>query len=163
MKIQQNNLEEIILEYAEQIKVLMSPNICGNMLLDCSKNELLILFLLYRNTDVNMTQIAEYIGSPLNTATGVVTRMETKKMLLRQRSAEDKRVVTIVMTELGKELLQDILSEILKYGLRVLEALTPEEMALAGVILDKIINVLKEDTKKPSIPAPKKLKKITIL
>lgn len=163
MKIQQNNLEEIMLEYAEQIKVLMSPNIYNNMLLDCSKNELLVLFLLYRKTDVNMTQIAEYIGSPLNTATGVVARMESKKMLLRQRSTEDKRVVTIVMTEHGKELLQGIFSEILKYGQRVIAALTPEEMELAGIILDKIINVLKEDTEKSSAPAPKKLKKITIL
>lgn len=163
MKLQQNNLEEIMLEYAEQIKVLISPSIWSNMLLDCSKNEILILFLLYRKTDVNMSQIAEYIGAPLNTATGVVTRMEAKNMLLRQRSNEDKRVVTIVMTDYGKELLQDILSEVLKYGKRVIETLTAEEMELAGVILDKIINVLKEDHQESVATAPKKVKKITIL
>lgn len=160
MKLDQNNLESLLLDYAEQIKVLISPEIWSNVLLDCSKNEILILFLLYRNTDVNMSQIAEYIQVPLNTATGVVSRMEKKNVLLRERTPEDKRVVTISMTEHGKALMQDILAQFMYYGRKLLSILSPEEIELAGTMLDKMIQILKEE--QDTTPVVKKVKKITI-
>ena len=93
MKIDKNNLEDILFEYIDQIKVLISPETWENILLDCSKNELLILLLLYRRTNINMTQIAEYIEVPLNTATGIVARMEKKQMVCRERGKEDKELL----------------------------------------------------------------------
>ena len=160
MKLDKQNLEALLLDYAEQIKVLISPEIWSNVLLDCSKNEILILFLLYRNTDVNMSQIAEYINVPLNTATGVVSRMEKKNMLLRERSPEDKRVVTICMTEHGKLLMKNILAQFMHYGQKLLTVLSPEEVELAGTVLDKVIQILKEEQN--STPIIKKVKQITI-
>ena len=73
--------EEGVYAYVEQIKELISSDLWGNLLLDCSKNEILVLWFLYRQQEVNMTQIAEYIHVPLNTATGIVARMEKKKLL----------------------------------------------------------------------------------
>ena len=40
-------------------------------------------------TQVNMTEIAEYIHVPLNTATGIINRMEKNGLIERTRSQED--------------------------------------------------------------------------
>ena len=91
----QLEMEQVLFDYMDQIKYLMSADLWGSEVLNCSKNELFVLFLLYRKESVNMTQIAEYLNVPLNTATGIVSRMEKRALLSRTRSLEDKRVVTI--------------------------------------------------------------------
>jgi len=162
LKIDKNNLEDILFEYIDQIKVLISPDTWENILLDCSKNELLILLLLYRKTNVNMTQIAEYIEVPLNTATGIVARMEKKQMVCRERGKEDKRVVTIELADCGKELMQNILKEFIYYGQKLLEALSIREIETAGNVLDKMAAIFKEEKAAKTNVQMRKVKRITI-
>ena len=73
-------LEQGIFEYIDKFKLLVSPQTWENVLMDCSKNEVFVMLLLYRRDEANMTQIAEYIQVPLNTATGIVARMEKKEL-----------------------------------------------------------------------------------
>lgn len=162
MNIDKNNLDHTFFEYVDQIKILISPEIWENVLLDCSKNEILILLLLYRTPEVSMTQIAEYISVPLNTATGIISRMEGKQMVCRERSMEDKRVVTIALANTGMKQIQSILKEFIYYGQRVLETLSAQEIELAGNILDKVIRVLRDERSKTADVPVKKVKKIVI-
>jgi MarR family transcriptional regulator, organic hydroperoxide resistance regulator len=137
-----HNPEDNIFQYIDKLKLLLSAAAWQNMLMDCSKNELFVLLLLYRQSDVNMTQIAEYIGVPLNTATGIVARMEKKDIIMRERSPEDKRIVTISMTAEGKECIQSIMKKFLYYGQLMMESFTAEEIQLIFRTVDKGINVL---------------------
>lgn len=162
MSIEKEGLENLIFNYVEQIRELISPELWGNVLLECSKNEILILMLLYRKTEVNMTQIAEYIGVPLNTATGIVARMEKKLMINRQRSEEDKRVVTIRFASYGKQQFQNILNHFIAYGEKIMNSLTMEEIRVAENVLNKVIGVLKEERTEAMKPLKKKVKKIII-
>lgn len=162
MKLDQNKLEEIFFEYFDRIKTLISSETWENALLNSSKNELLILLLLYRRQEVNMTQIAEYIHVPLNTATGIVDRMEKKKLAVRQRSREDKRVVTISLAEAGKEQLGSIIQEFVRLGEKVTGVLTAEELETAGRILDKVLLVLTEEQAEDKPAVLKKVRKIVI-
>lgn len=162
MKLDQNKLEEIFFEYFDRIKTLISSETWENALLNSSKNELLILLLLYRRQEVNMTQIAEYIHVPLNTATGIIDRMEKKKLAVRQRSREDKRVVTISLAEAGKEQLGSIIREFVRLGEKVTGVLTAEELETAGRILDKVLLVLTEEQAEDKTAVPKKVRKIVI-
>ena len=86
MKLGQMELDDLLFSYLDEIRELVSPETWGSAALNCSKNELLIMLLLYRRQEVNMTQIADYIHVPLNTATGIVDRMEKKKIAERNRS-----------------------------------------------------------------------------
>ena len=86
---------QIIVDYIEEVKELLSSDLWDNIFLNCSKNEILIFWLLYQRSEVNMTEIAEYIHTPLNTATGIIDRMEKKELVVRTRSKEDKRVVLL--------------------------------------------------------------------
>ena len=75
---QQGSLEvyDNIVEYVEEIKELLSSDLWGNIFLNCTKNEVLVFWLLHRKKQVNMSEIADYIHVPLNTATGIIGRME---------------------------------------------------------------------------------------
>ncbi|WP_303868469.1 MarR family winged helix-turn-helix transcriptional regulator [Acetobacterium wieringae] len=157
------NLETLIFEYLDKIKYLLSPEIWGNEIFNCSKNEVFVLLLLYRRSDVNMTQIADYLSVPLNTATGIVARMEKREVVLRERSSEDKRVVTIKLTEVGRASIRNILTEMIRFGQLIMDSFTTEEVNLVFKLVDKVIDILNQDTDKTvKTETNSKIMKITI-
>lgn len=162
MELNHKNIENILFEYVEQIRLIISPENWGNILLDCSKNELLVLLLLYRKDESNMSQIAEYLNVPLNTATGIITRMENKKMVLRNRYPEDKRVVAISLTDIGKQQMSEIIQNFVFYGKQLMTDLTQDEMKLLMSVLDKVINVLREVKLQDTQEMSKTVRKIII-
>ena len=91
-----------IFQFIDEIKDIIQGHKWKSVALDCSKNELLALFFIYRKEKVNNSDIAEYIGAPLNTVTGVINRLEKKGLVERLRDKEDKRVVNIILTDMGK-------------------------------------------------------------
>lgn len=159
----QLQMEQVLFDYMDQIKYLMSADLWGSEVLNCSKNELFVLFLLYRKESVNMTQIAEYLNVPLNTATGIVSRMEKRALLSRTRSLEDKRVVTIGMTDGGKEQVQVVVKRLLHYMNLVFDSFTAEEVQLTFRLLDKVMNVIGREAMEPAKPVKKQaIRKIII-
>ena len=161
MSIDKNNLEDILFDLIDQVKVIISQDTWENILLNCTKNELYILMLLYRKSDVNMTQIAEYLDAPLNTTTGIVGRMEKKDMVRRVRSDQDKRVVTIVLTDIGRNQISEIIGMFLEYGQKVISSLKPDELTLLTSVVSKVVALLQDkQVSKPVID--KKIRKIEI-
>lgn len=156
------DFEKIIFDYLDRVKELISPRTWENILLDCSKNEVFVMLLLYRRGEVNMTQVSDYLQVPLNTVTGIVDRMEKRKLLVRQRSVEDKRVVTIQMTEEGMACIKDILEQVFRYGQSILNRLTPQELQTGIQLIDKVLEGLNEEYEKSQAEPEKKVRKIKI-
>ena len=151
---------QVIIEYIEEVKELLSSNIWENIFLNCTKNEVLIFWLLYQKNEVNMTEIAEYIHVPLNTATGIINRMEKNELIVRTRSKEDKRVVIIGFSEKGRVQFQNLVNELLHYGIMVMSSFTKEEIELFHKMTNKIKEVLQQEKRKEE--TPKKVRRITI-
>ena len=131
MKIEKSDelrMQEDAFAFIEEIKELLSSDIWSNILLNCSKNEVLIFWLLYRREEANMTEIAEYIHVPLNTATGIVSKMEKNGFIVRDRLKEDKRVVVIHLTEKGKTQVKALVDEITYYAVQTISVFSKEEM-----------------------------------
>lgn len=161
MKLDNSNLEDILFSMVDKVKPIISQEVWDNILLNCTKNELFVLMHLFRNSDVNMTQISEYLHAPLNTTTGIVGRMERKDMVRRIRSESDKRVVTIVLTESGRKQISAIIGMFLEYGQRVVSTLTSEELTLLSNVVTKIVDLLQnKEVNKPEMI--KKIRKIEI-
>ena len=158
------NIESIIFKYIDKVKFLLFPDQWSSVFLDYSKNEILAMLLIYRKNKVNMSEVAEYINAPLNTATGVITRLEKKMIVERTRDTEDKRIVMINLTQNGQEFIKDEKKQIEYYVRKVYNSLTEEEKSVAISIVNKVIHTLKvgmdrsEDEEKPV----KKVKRITI-
>lgn len=153
-------IEQNIAAFVDEVKDLLSPEIWQNILMDCSKNELFLLWLLYREKEVNMTRAAEYMNVPLNTATGIVGRMEKREIVLRVRSEEDKRVVTIRLSAKGMEQILAIINELMYYGTQVLENFSQEELKLFFRMMDKLKMVMREEKEKQT--QKRKVRKIPI-
>ena len=146
--------------YIDEIKELLSSELWGNIFLNCSKNEVLIFWLLYQRNEVNMSEIAEYIHVPLNTATGIVGRMEKGGFIERTRSEEDKRIVLIRFSDKGMKQFRRLISELMTYVSKILCAFTPEELKLMEDMMARVKDVLKEEKKKEV--TGKKIRRITI-
>ncbi len=151
---------EMMIRYVDEIKELLSSEIWENIFLNCSKNEILIFWLLYLKKEVNMTEIADYIHVPLNTATGMIGRLEKNGLVERTRSAEDKRVVLIRFSEKGSRQFQKLMGELLRYGGKIFSEMTEEEVQLFFKMIEKAKRVLKEERKKEE--PQKKVRKIVI-
>lgn len=145
MQVTGLEFEQQIYSYVDQIKDLLSPKIWENILLDCSKNEIFVLWLLYRRREVNMSQVAEYVNVPLNTATGIITRMEKRGLVIRERSEQDKRVVTIRMGEQGEQQMQSMMREMFRIGGKVLDSFSEEEVELLFRMMQKVVAVMCEE------------------
>ena len=121
---------------------------------------MLIDWLLFRKNEVKMSEIAEYIHVPLNTATGIVSRMENNGLVVRSRSAGDKRVVLICFSEKGRMQFQKLFDEVMYYGMQVIGSLTREETELFRKMTAKVLEVLKREHRKEE--SVRKVRKITI-
>ncbi|RDU21960.1 MarR family winged helix-turn-helix transcriptional regulator [Anaerosacchariphilus polymeriproducens] len=160
MKMNEEVFRQDMFQYVDRIKDLLSMEVWQNVLLDCSKNEIFVLWLLYRKKEVNMTQIAEYIHVPLNTATGIISRMEKRDLVSRERSRDDKRIVTIRLGLNGEEQIQVMMKEFMFYSRKMIEVFSAEEMELFFRIMNKLEEIMKEE--RNTGKEKKKVKKILI-
>ena len=158
------HFEELIFSYVDKIKVLTSPQTWGNILLDLSKNDLYVLMYLFRQGDANMSGVAQYLSVPLNTATGIAARLEKKNLIERRWAEEDKRVVTICISEEGRTAIRDIIAEFVRIGDLLMTTLTPEELAAVISAMNKVYVAIerREHERKAQITAEKRVRKISI-
>ncbi len=158
------DFETIIFDYIDEFKFLLFPDQWSTVFLDYSKNEVLVLLYLYKKKTANMTELSEYICAPLNTATGVVSRLEKKNMVERIRGNEDRRVVNIVLTSAAEAFIEEEKKLFGFYLNEIYKLLTEEEKAAGMSIINKVINVLKKGKTKETRDnnSVKKVKRINI-
>ncbi len=162
--MKEGTLEDIIFEFVDQCKFLFFPEQWNKTFLDYSKNEVFALFYVYRKGSANMTEIADYLGVPLNTATGIVGRLEKRGVIRRERDVVDKRVVTILISEEGKEFLAAQMKELERYYQLFMDAVTEEEKLVLFRIAAKFIDIMTSDLakKEEATETKKTVRKIII-
>ncbi|MCK9276075.1 MAG: MarR family transcriptional regulator [Syntrophales bacterium] len=69
-----------------------------------SAPQLNCLLALYEKGPLSPSQIARFIMVKSSTVTGVIDRLEQKKLVERLRNSPDRRVITVELTEKGKML-----------------------------------------------------------
>lgn len=72
--------------------------------IDISPQESRSLIWLGRNHSCVMSEFAHGLAVPLSTATHMVDRLVEKGLLVRKRSKQDRRIVMISLSRLGKRL-----------------------------------------------------------
>ena len=66
-----------------------------------SMTHLLLMTLLDTHGPLPMSRVAELLGCGLPTATGIVSRMQERGLVERQHDSEDRRVVTLSLSDEG--------------------------------------------------------------
>ncbi len=157
-------IEEFMYEFIDKFKLLFYPGQWNNTFLDYSKNEIFALLFVYRKGRVTMSEIAEYIGVPLNTATGIIGRLEKRGVLNRQRDTIDKRVVTVNITPEGMEFLKNELNIISYYYNKLMDSISEEEKILLLKLIGNFLDVMTQELPSKANADKQKMKarKITI-
>jgi DNA-binding MarR family transcriptional regulator len=85
-----------------------------------------------------MRELAEFLGLAVNSVTTLVDNLEKKRMVRRQRSEEDRRIIRVQLTENGKVAYEAAVEEKMRLFRSMLNALTEDEQEIFMVLFRKI-------------------------
>ena len=102
------------------------------------RSEMLALVLLQRHGERTMSELAEALGAPLSTASGIGERLARRGLVRRQRRPEDRRVVVVRLTRKGETAAGKLREQLAGLLRRVAGALTEEEQAQLLALVAKV-------------------------
>jgi len=132
--------------------------------LEMSKMELLSLITIDRYSEIIMSQMADYINTPMSTATGIIDRLVRKGYIVRDRAESDRRIVVLKLSEKGKLFTSDLKERIAELIQKAYAVLSEEETQYLFRIIEKIIGVFrsKANTSSAITETTEVLRKIAI-
>ena len=94
---------------------------------DVTPSQYALLSLLWNGEELSPSHIAQELDLDASSITGLLNRMESKELIHRIYSDEDRRGVAIKITDKGMELKSGISETIEECNHRVLEGISKEE------------------------------------
>jgi DNA-binding MarR family transcriptional regulator len=128
--IQLKKLNDFIAELLSDAPILVETE--DNL----TMSQLRVLLLLRINTRMKMTQIASCLKIHVSTATGLVDRMIAKKLIQRQASEDDRRVILCALSDKGHQITDSIWKVVWENARSLAEYITPEELNIIGNSID---------------------------
>jgi len=107
-----------------------------------SAPQLNCLLSLYENGPLPPSQIAKHIMVKSSTVTGIVDRLEQKGLVKRFRNSPDRRIITIELTDSGKNLAQNAPPPIQQKIIDGLKKLSKDELDQIILPLTKLTDML---------------------
>ncbi len=115
-----------------------------------SWQEVRVLRAVGRQDCCPMSGLADAICLSLSSATGLIDRLVSKKLVKRDRSSEDRRVVQVELTEQGRVLNEEAMAGPVEFARGLLKGLNAEEQdALIG-LFRKIADRIKDEKRVPA-------------
>jgi DNA-binding MarR family transcriptional regulator len=105
--------------------------------------QLTVVKMLETLGDLSLSRLSEKIRAQNSTVTGIVDRMEREGLVKRERSATDRRVVHIALTDKGMELAAEVKVEPIAIFRDALSSLSREEARDLLRILTKLATRVK--------------------
>jgi DNA-binding MarR family transcriptional regulator len=115
---------------------------------DLSWQEVRVLRAIGREDCCAMKRLADCICLSLSSATGLIDRLVSKKLVKRDRSSEDRRIVQVELTDEGKALNEEALEAPVDFARGLLKGLNAEEQEALVSLLGKASRRI-EAEKKP--------------
>jgi len=109
---------------------------CGKLCGGLSEKEMLVVVFVGRNKNVKMSDIADYISTPMSTLTNTIDKLVDKALLLRDHSGEDRRVINVSLSPTGKSACNKLLEKRKKMVESILTGISEKEQVLIIKYLD---------------------------
>ncbi|MGZ8178321.1 MarR family winged helix-turn-helix transcriptional regulator [Williamsia sp. SKLECPSW1] len=97
------------------------------------------VFGILRDRTPRMAELAAYMGLERSTLTGLVDRAEDRGLLRRTRSTEDRRAMTVELTDRGRQLTVAVWDDVLAGLLPVYEHLDDDDRAALAGALERML------------------------
>lgn len=104
-----------------------------------------VLERIYSLNKVKIKDISKQYDIPPSTLTGIIDRLEAKKLIERIRNTFDRRSIELIATELGKQAAEKHIKEDKLFSMNLLNALAADKKQLFIELLAELFaNVKKE-------------------
>ena len=108
-KVSREEIAEGILKLADRLFRVLLPTVPREILqIDVTMPQLKILFILFIDGAMRMSDLATDLQVTLATATGLVDRLVEKGMVVRESQADDRRVVLCRLSDNGQKAVSGI-------------------------------------------------------
>lgn len=101
-----------------------------------------LLTLLQHNPGINQTDLSRAVGLDKSTLTPALDQLERKGLILRERTAADRRTYALRLSERGEALLDSLDDKVRQHEQNIVAALSSAERAALLKILKKIARSL---------------------
>lgn len=98
------------------------------MKLDLTIDQLKSLILIHSRGKISFKDLAQALGITRSNITGIADRLEQNGMVTRNQNTADRRVQYLLLTDKGREVLDNIQQEIIAEETRILTALNIGEL-----------------------------------
>jgi DNA-binding MarR family transcriptional regulator len=99
---------------------------------------------------IDQRTLARSIGLDTSTIAGVIDRLESRGLLIRNASVEDRRVRQLTLTDAARQLLIEIAPSMLKAQQLILDPLSKEEQAEFTRLLRQLVTKNNDLSRAPS-------------
>lgn len=104
--------------------------------------QIITLREIYEHGPVSFSELTEIVSLNNSTVTGIVDRLERQNLVMRTRTARDRRRIDIVITEDGTRFVQEIPAPIQASLIEGLEAMNPERVETILWAINTILALL---------------------
>ena len=109
------------------------------MHLDVSVAQLTVLRLMAEHGPLRMSDVAREVGLSASSVTGLFDRLEAEGYIERRRSREDRREVSVVLTERARGMLEEANAQIVREVERLFAPLSDEDLETITRLIAKLV------------------------
>ena len=107
------------------------------------------LIAIHTHPGIDATRLSAVIAFDRSTLGSVIERLETKKLIDRKPSDEDKRVKLLYLTRAGAAILRDIMPSVEQAQARMLQPLKPADRKVLLALLTQLVDLNNESSRVP--------------
>ena len=106
---------------------------------DITPAQYVLLYYLWEEDGLAPSQLASLSGLDASTITGLLTRLEDKKLIVRKHSDEDRRSVNVHLTKSGANMRDKISEVVERSNAMVMSPFSEEEQTILKSFLKRLI------------------------
>ena len=107
------------------------------------------LIAIHTHPGIDATRLSAVIAFDRSTLGSVIERLESKKLIDRKPSGEDKRVKLLYLTRAGAAILRDIVPSVEQAQARMLQPLKPADRKVLLSLLTQLVDLNNESSRVP--------------
>jgi MarR family transcriptional regulator, lower aerobic nicotinate degradation pathway regulator len=107
------------------------------------------LIAIHTHPGIDATRLSAVIAFDRSTLGSVIERLESKKLIDRKPSPDDKRVKLLYLTKAGAAILREIMPSVEKAQARMLQPLKPADRKVLVSLLTQLVDLNNEASRVP--------------
>jgi DNA-binding MarR family transcriptional regulator len=144
---------EGILKLADKLFRVLLPTVPRELLqIDVTMSQMKIMFILFVNGQIRMSDMAADLQVTLATATGLVDRLVEKGLVVRESQPDDRRVVLCRLSEDGHGMVSGIWESARNNTRNILRTLDTVRLRMLTEVLEVMLQTASRTNRKPARP-----------